>query len=273
MPVARRRVDDGRRPDLGHPVLARVDVEEPVDEAALERRPGALVDREARAGDLGAAGVVDDVELIAELPVRSAGPGRATRGGIGADLADERLVVGQLLAPHPDGDVRLLATDRDVGVGRVRDAQEQVVEVRLGVRERRVELGDAHAGRGGGGAQVGDLGAVGRGTALDRLADPLRGRVAFGLERLVLGQEPAPFRVELDGAVDQRRVLALADGAVADRVGVLAETLESDAHAGPPIVAGVASAASRSRRTTKSWSSDASSQPARGPLSRPRNAR
>ena len=80
-------------------------------------------------------------------------------------------------------------------------------------------------------------------------------------------------RIELDGAVDQRRVLALADGAVADRVGVLAKTLESDAHGGPPIVAGVASAASRSRRTTKSLSRDARSQPARGPLSRPMNAR
>ena len=250
-----------------------MDVEEPVDERALQGRSRALVDREAGAGDLGAAGVVDDVELVAELPVRASGPRRATRRRIGADLADERLVVRHLLAPHPDGDIGLLATDRDVVVGRVRDPQEKVVEVPLGVRERGVELGDPQAGRGRGGAQIRDLGSIGRGTALDRLTDPLRGRVAFGLECLVLGQEPAPFPIEFDGAVDQRRVLALADGAVADGVGVLAETLESDAHCGPPIVAGVASAASRSRLTTKSLSRDARSQPARGPLSRPMNAR
>src|SRR4029079_12831079 len=89
-----RGVDHRRRPELGHTVLTGVDVEEPIDEAALESRPRALVDREARAGDLGATGVVDDIELVAELPVRSAGPGRATRRGIGTDLADERLVVG-----------------------------------------------------------------------------------------------------------------------------------------------------------------------------------
>ena len=41
-------VDDRRRPDLGEAVLAGVDVEEPVDQSALERRPRALVDGEAR---------------------------------------------------------------------------------------------------------------------------------------------------------------------------------------------------------------------------------
>ena len=127
--------------------------------------PGALVDREAGAGDLGAAGVVDDVERLAELPVGLARPGRAAGRRVGADLADERLVVGQLLAPRPDGDVGLLATDRDVGVGRVGDAQQQVVEVGLGLGERRVERRDPLAGCGRGGAQVGDLGAVGRGAA------------------------------------------------------------------------------------------------------------
>ena len=179
--------------------------------AALERRSRALVDREPGAGDLGAAGVVDDVERLAELPVRYPRPGRATRRGVGADLADERLVVGQLLAPQPEGDVRLLATDRDVEVGRVGDAQEQVVEVAFGLGQGGVEGGDPDAGRGGRRAQVGDLGAIGRGARLDRLADLLRDGVPFGLERLVLGQQPAPLGVELDGAVDERRVLALPD--------------------------------------------------------------
>ena len=68
--------------------------------AALERRPGALVDREAGARDLGAAGVVDDVERLAELPVRPAGPGRAAGRCIGTDLAVERLVVRRAARPR-----------------------------------------------------------------------------------------------------------------------------------------------------------------------------
>ena len=139
MPVALRRIDDGRRPDLGHPVLAGVDVEEPVDQPALECRAGALVDREARPADLGAAGEVEDAERLAELPVRPARPRLAAGRRIGADLADQRLVVRQHLAPRPDRDVRLLATDRDVGVGRVRDAQQQVVQVGLCLGQLGVE--------------------------------------------------------------------------------------------------------------------------------------
>ena len=72
---------------------------------------------------------------------------------------------GSDLAPGPDRDVRLLATDRDVGVGRVGDAQQQVVELGLGLRQLGVERRDARAGGARGGAQVGDLGAVGRGAA------------------------------------------------------------------------------------------------------------
>ena len=72
--------------------------------------------------------------------MRLAGPGRAAGGRVGADLALERLVVRQLLAPGPDRDVGLLATDRDVRVGRVGDAQEQVVEGRLDLGELGVEL-------------------------------------------------------------------------------------------------------------------------------------
>ena len=41
-------VHEGRRPDLGHAVLAGVEVEEEVDERALEGRPGALVERGSR---------------------------------------------------------------------------------------------------------------------------------------------------------------------------------------------------------------------------------
>src|SRR3990172_8376019 len=37
------RIDDGRRPDLGKAVLARVDVEAPHDHGPLERRTGPLL--------------------------------------------------------------------------------------------------------------------------------------------------------------------------------------------------------------------------------------
>src|SRR5206468_7690154 len=108
----------GRRwPDLGHPVLAGVDVEEEVDQGPLERRAGALVDRESRAGDLGAARVVDDVQIRGDVPVRSAAP---------AATVDR-----ELLAPRPDRDIRLLTADGDVRVGGIRDAQEEVLDLRL----------------------------------------------------------------------------------------------------------------------------------------------
>ena len=215
------------------PVLAGVDVEEPVDERTLEGRPGALVDREAGARDLRAAGVVEDAERLAELPVRLAGPA--------VDL------VGQDVAPGPDGDVGLFATDRDVRVGRVRDAQELVVEGRLGRRELRVEGGDAWSPAAVEAARrSATSGPSGGGTGLDRLADPLRGGVAFRLERLALGQQAAPLGVELERAIDQRRVLALADRPVADEIRLIAEPLQADAHAAPP----EAPAAARSRSMT-----------------------
>src|SRR5215213_3200762 len=81
----RRRVDDGGRPDLGHPVLARMDVEEPVDQRSLQRGPRTLVDGEAGAADLRPAGVVDDVERLGELPVWLSHPRRTSR--VRADFA------------------------------------------------------------------------------------------------------------------------------------------------------------------------------------------
>ena len=133
-----RRVHDRRRPDLGEAVLGGVDVQEPGDQAALEPRAGALVDREPGAGDLRAARVVDDVECLADLPVGPALPGGAVRRH---DLA------GAVLAPGPDRDVGLLAAHRDLGVGGVGDAQEQVLELGLGRRQLGVDLVDAQAGR------------------------------------------------------------------------------------------------------------------------------
>ena len=68
-----RGVDQGRRPDLGHAVLARVDAEHEVDQRALERRAGAAIDRETGAGDLGAGGEIEHAQGLAHLPVRPRG--------------------------------------------------------------------------------------------------------------------------------------------------------------------------------------------------------
>src|SRR5439155_25437534 len=120
----------------------------------------------------------------------------------------------------------------------------------------------------------GDLRPVGPGTALDRLADlPARG-VPLGLECVALAEKRPAARIELQRSVDDGGVLALVDGTLADRFGVLAEALEPDAHPPPPTAAGAPfqAPASRSRSMTKRGSSDARSQPARGPFGRPRNA-
>ncbi len=99
------------------------------------------------------------------------------------------------------------------------------ISARLGV-----EGGDPLARRDGRCLEVGDLRTVGLCAALDGLADALRGGVSLGLERLALAEEPAPFAVELEGAIDQRRVLALVDGTLADDVRLVAESLQADAH-------------------------------------------
>ena len=273
-PGGARRVDDGGRPHLGHPVLAGVHVEEPVDQPALERRSGAQVDGEPGPGDLGAAGVVEDAERLAQLPVRLAGPGRAAHGRIGADLADQRLLPWQHLAPHPDRDVGLLAADRDVRVGRVRDAQQEVFEGRFGGGDRRLEPFDLRADVRGLPPEERHIGVgPGVGTGLDQLADPRAHGVPSGLVALDLTERAAPFGIELQGAIDERRILALPDGAVADDVRLVAQPLQPDTHEAPPTVAARVSAASRRRPIVNIGSRLAKSQPARGPFVRPRNAR
>ena len=108
--------------------------------AALERRARAAVDGEAGAGDLGAGGEVEHAERLGDLPV-----------GLAA-------LVRRRLAPGADDDAGLLAADRDVRVGRVGDAQQQVVELGL-------EVGDGVQARGirsprcrGAGLQLRDVG-------------------------------------------------------------------------------------------------------------------
>ena len=157
----RRRVHDGGRPDLGEPVLARVDVEEPRDQGSLEGRSGALVDGEARAGDLRAAGIVDDVQRFPDLPMGLARPCGAARGSIRTHLAIDRRVLCQDLAPGAHGDVGVLAADRHVRVGRVGDPQQRLLGGRLDLGEFGVERRDPLTRGDRRRLQVGDLGTGG----------------------------------------------------------------------------------------------------------------
>ena len=60
----------------GHAVLAGMEVEEEIDERALERGPSALVDREAGTRDLGTGCEVEHAERLGDLPVRPLALGR-----------------------------------------------------------------------------------------------------------------------------------------------------------------------------------------------------
>ncbi len=180
----------------------------------------------------------------------------------------------ELLAPGPDRDVRVGVADRDAGIGRVGDAQQGVLELRFDLGDLGVQHGDPLARGDRRGAQRRNVGAVGSRAAANRLADPLRGGVSLGLERVGLAEERPPSRVERQRGVDERRVLALVERTPADDVRLLAEPLQPDAH--DPASLPAASpwpAASRRRFTTNSWSRLARSQPARGPFGRPRTAR
>ncbi len=174
--------------------------------------------------------------------------------------------MGQRIAPRPDGDIGFLATDRDVVVRRVGDAKQQVVQLAFDLGERGVERPDPFAGHRGGRAKVGDFEAIRCSPVPDRLADLLRRTVPFRLECLAFGEQSAPLGIEPEGAVDEQRVLALADRALTDAFGIFAKSLESDAHRSSP-------EAECRRSMTNAGSRLARSQPARGPFVRPRKAR
>ncbi len=111
------------------------------------------------------------------------------------------------------------------------------------------------------------------GAAPPLIASPTCFETAFrsALSGLALGEQAPAGGVELERGVDERRILALVGRALADDVGLVAEPLQADAHETPPTAA--APDAARARSMTKSGSRLASSQPARGPLGLPRNAR
>ena len=135
-------------------------VQEPVDQRALQRRAGALVDREPRAGDLGAARRCRRCRAPSAISQcgrrRQSCHPRARR----PRSRRRRLVHGQQLAPCPDGDVRVLATDRDVRIGRVRDPQQELLDLRLDRRELGVDRVDLPTGLDRSRLQRGDLLAI-----------------------------------------------------------------------------------------------------------------
>ena len=184
-------------------------------------------------------------------------------------------VARQLLAPGPDGDVRLLAADRHVGLGGVRDAEQQVLDLRLDGRQLGLDVGQALADLGRSGAERGDLGAVRLRAALDRLADRLRRRVALGRG----GRRPRPGARA--GARRRRAPRRRARGPRPCRSRPCRIASGSSRSRCSPTLMRIALMPEVCRRrrppagapTTNSGSSLASSQPARGPFGRPRNAR
>ena len=190
----------------------------------------------------------------------------------------ERLVARQLLAPGPDRDVGLLAADRDVRVGRVRDAEEQVLELAPRPSASSASIAAIRSPARGRARRAAPRPRARPGRR--RRGSPRRSAFEAAL-RSALRRSPSPWSARRRGvdasraAIDERRVLALVDRALADRVRLLAQPLQrrrSCRH-----LRGVASqpaAASRSRRDRRRPRSRlASSQPARGPFGRPRKAR
>ena len=97
------------------PCSRRVQVEEQVDEAALERRAGAPVDGEPGAGDLGAGGEVDHAQRLADLPVGLA----PEPSGVRAAGGSPQVRTMTLALASPTG---------TSAIGRVGDAQQQLLE-------------------------------------------------------------------------------------------------------------------------------------------------
>ena len=107
------------------------------------------------------------------------------------------------------------------------------------------------------------------------LADRLRGRVSLGAQAVGLALELAAARVGGEGGIDERGVLALVDRALADRVRLLAEPLQPDAHAATAHAGKCAARRGLSQAPVdelrlRAWR--AASRRA-GPFGRPRNAR
>ena len=222
--AGRSRVHQRRRPDLGHAVLGRVDVEHHVDERPLESRALARVDRKSGAGDLGSTLEIEHLEVRGDIPVGPAGPRCAIRGG----------VLRQQVAPGSDDLVGRFVADRDVRVGGVRDAQQQRIQGGLRCGQLGVEFLDLGSGIGRSLLERRDLGAGGGRAGSDRFADLFGGRVALSLEPVRIAEQLAAAAVEHEGLIHDGRVFALVDRSLTDPIRILAQPDQPDAHAFSP---------------------------------------
>ena len=186
----------------GVAVLARVEVEHEGDQGALQPGARSEVDREAGAGDLGAALEVKDAECRPQVPVR-----------LGLEVERPRLA-HDLLNP-----VRgLVLADRDAGVGEVRQGQLDASQFGIDGGQAGLQLLDA-------GLAAPDLGdgLGGVGPLLLELADLPAGVVAPPLEILHLDQLGAPLGVELQPGVQQGEVRVPVRQVPADALRVFAQ--------------------------------------------------
>src|SRR5699024_2042084 len=154
----------------------------------------------------------------------------------------------------------------------VRDGQQLRLDPRFHLRQLGIQAADAVR-------QLAEacLQAVRRGwiALAHQLADALAAGVALVLGGVRPGEQGTPASVELQDALDGLWSLSLAADRPLDRLRVVADHLQPDHRPLPPFVAAgsPAPAATRKRSTTKRRSSEASSQPARGPLPRPSSDR
>ena len=241
--------------------------------AALERRSGALVDREAGAGDLGAAGVVDDVERLAELPVRprvqvappagASAPTSPTSGWSWASCSPHIRSVTLASSP-PTGmsrsggfGMRRSRSSRSPSVS-AREASSAVIRTPAAVEAARRSATSGPSG-----------------AAPPLIASPICFETVF--RSALRASFSASSRRRSASSSMARSTSAgsspLSDGALADGVRLLAEPLQADAHAGGPPSAVQPGRFRTLAPSTNSGSRPARSQPARGPFGRPRNAR
>jgi len=119
-------VDQDGRKDFGVALFLHVKIEHEIEEGAFQPGPPPQVEGEAGAGDLGASSQVQDPERLAEVPVRFRREGEA---GLSFEA--------------PDLDVpRGARAVRDPGRGRVGDAEQETLDVRIGPLNGLLELHD-----------------------------------------------------------------------------------------------------------------------------------
>jgi hypothetical protein len=199
-------------------VLARVHVEEEVDERPLEAGSGAPEHRKARAADEGAPGKIEHPERLTQLPVSPR-------------LERERA----RLTPHRHHPIGLLASLRDLVQRNVRHCKEDLLHPRLVGPHHLVQLGDALAQRPHGGDEVG--GALAGALELTDLPGRL---VALRLELVHLADGRTARLVQSLHLRDHRGILRVSPAreATPDLVGLVAKA--SDVEHGLDACPGVA---------------------------------